>query len=180
MERKKTPRRPVSVARFCTHPARLAWRAVAKRRTAHAAKYLAGRTAGPAKSAAWLGRSLLQHESHAFLGGAAFSPMSLTLPERWDSALIVGRTPWGVPSGPRDALVPLLPRRIRHLRSLRSRPGGRRAQRAPPRASAPPSDADGRTWQSKWHWDAILPHLGQLVSSFWRAGGAKSRGRGPA
>ena len=28
-------------------------------------------------------------------------PMSLTLPESWDSALIVGRTPWGVPSGPR-------------------------------------------------------------------------------
>jgi hypothetical protein len=80
--------------------------------------------------------------------------MSLTLPERWDSALIVGRTPWGVPSGPRDALVPLLPRRIRHLRSLRSRPGGRLRTRA----SAPPSDADGWTWQSKWHWDAILPH----------------------
>ena len=31
--------------------------------------------------------------------------MSLTLPERWDSALIVGRTPWG--ARPRDALVPL-------------------------------------------------------------------------
>ena len=37
--------------------------------------------------------------------------MSLTLPKKWNSALIVGRTPWGVPSGPRDALVPLFPRR---------------------------------------------------------------------
>ena len=57
--------------------------------------------------------------------------MSLTLPERWDSALIVGRTPWPA----RDALVPLLPRRVRHQRSLRSRPGGRLRTRA----SAPPS-----------------------------------------
>jgi hypothetical protein len=83
-------------------------------------------------------------------------PMSLTLPERWDSALIVGRTPWSA----RDALVPLLPRRIGHLRSLRSRPGGRLRTRA----SAPPSDADGRTWQSEWHWDAILPHFDTVAT----------------
>jgi hypothetical protein len=82
-------------------------------------------------------------QQFAQLVGQELSPMSLTLPERWDSALIVGRTPWSA----RDALVALLPRRIRHLRSLRSRPGGRLRTRA----SAPQSDADGRTWQSKWH-----------------------------
>src|ERR1039458_511064 len=87
------------------------------------------------------------------------SPMSLTLPERWDSALIVGRTPWSA----RDALVPLLRRRIRHLRSLRSRPGGRLRTRA----SAPPSDADGRTWQSKWHWAECLPHLISRAALWW-------------
>ena len=63
-------------------------------------------------------------------GGAGFSPMPLTLPKRWNSALIVGRTPWSA----RDALVPLLPNGIRHLRSLRSRPGGRLRRT---RASAP-------------------------------------------
>jgi len=49
--------------------------------------------------------------------------MSLTLPESWDSALIVGRTPWGVPSGPRDALVPLFARGIRRSQRPASRPG---------------------------------------------------------
>src|ERR1039458_3378244 len=94
------------------------------------------------------------------------SPMSLTLPERWDSALIVGRTPWSA----RDALVPLLRRRIRHLRSLRSRPGGRLRTRA----SAPPSDADGRTWQSKWHCDGILRDPegtpGNPLAAVWLSG----------
>jgi hypothetical protein len=102
-------------------------------------------------------------------------PMSLTLPERWNSALIVGRTPWSA----RDALVPLFPRRIRHLRSLRSRPGGRLRTRA----SAPPSDADGRTWQSKWHWDAILrgprgaPALGAPMQRFITLGQASTQGK---
>jgi hypothetical protein len=52
--------------------------------------------------------------------------MSLTLPEWWDSALIVGRTPWSA----RDALVPLFSRRIKALALKRSRPGGRLRTRA--------------------------------------------------
>jgi hypothetical protein len=87
--------------------------------------------------------------------------MSLTLPERWESALIVGRTPWSA----RDALVPLFPRRIRHLRSSRNRPGGRLRTRA----SAPPSAADGRTWQSKWHWaESIEPGQPEYCSASLR------------
>ena len=44
--------------------------------------------------------------------------MSLTLSERWDSALIVGRTPWsGCPLGP-DALVPLLPKKNQALATI--------------------------------------------------------------
>jgi hypothetical protein len=79
------------------------------------------------------------------LGGRHFDTPSLCPSSREFSALIVGRTPWSA----RDALVPLVPRRIRHLRSLRSRPGGRLRTRA----SAPPSDGDRRNWQCKWHWD---------------------------
>ena len=52
--------------------------------------------------------------------------MSLTLAESWDSALIVGRTPWSA----RDALVPLFSRGIKSLALQGSRPGGRLRTRA--------------------------------------------------
>src|ERR1035441_10090830 len=48
----------------------------------------------------------------------------------WDSAFVVGRTPWGVPSGPRDAPVPLPGRRIKSFHGSTGRPGGRSRTRA--------------------------------------------------
>src|ERR1022692_2017319 len=59
--------------------------------------------------------------------------------QTWDSALYGGADPpGGCPSGPRDALVPLVSRRIKPFQNPAGRPGGRRRQREPPRGSAGP------------------------------------------
>src|ERR1035438_8594143 len=73
--------------------------------------------------------------------------------QTWDSALYGGADPpGGCPSGPRDALVPLVSRRIKPFQNPAGRPGGRRAQRAPPRASAPLITQAYACGESTWHW----------------------------
>ena len=73
----------------------------------------------------------------------AIVPNATYFSERWGSGSMVGRTPWGVPSGPRDALVPLFLRGIRCLPPSKSRPGGRQ------RTGGPPTNYAGvRSWEN--------------------------------
>src|ERR1017187_1506704 len=91
--------------------------------------------------------------------------------------LIVGRTPWGVPSGPRDAPVPLLGRRIKSFHNSIGRPGGRGALWAGTRASAPrlmPMRVCRKTLR---HYPHRVPSGSGSVSACERAGGFLSRAR---
>src|ERR1035441_4978438 len=65
----------------------------------------------------------------------------------WDSAFVVGRTPWRVPSGPRDALVPLFARRIKPFHNSGDRPGGRARGPAADEGVRPTNYACLRLWE---------------------------------
>ena len=84
--------------------------------------------------------------------------MPHSFPSIGSSAKIVGRTPWSA----RDALVPLLARRIKYLPLARSRPGGRLRTRG----SALQLVQMSGSGKTMWHQAESLPHKIYAFSDF--------------